>query len=598
MSVNFTPANILPVARRAGSVNVSDLNGDGFLDILVGGFNDPWGNSFAPVSGFSTLLGMGNGQFSPAVISSGHPFISATTIAIGDFNNDNHADVISTGNGSGFTANDVFLALGDGTGKFTPGTSSFVGNDPGSIAVADLNEDGNLDAITANQDGNTATILWGDGTGNFPSIDRVALGGKPQSIALQDFDGDGRLDLAAVVTTAGTQRYTTTTKFVLLQGNANRSFTPSASVNIISNGFSSFGYSDLAFADFNQDGSLDVAALSDSNISFLLGTTTAEQFELAFQTELSAQSISAGDFNGDGHVDLVTAAYGSSSNAISVLLGNGVGNFSRPTTFPAIGSYSTPSIATGDFDRDGKLDIVSASSNSSEVAVLLNITTETDAITQGAEGYNAIGYIDASSESSGSITVSLAEGTFVLNAPTPITRSVYGVDEVIGTAQNDQIKGNQNKNFLNGMGGNDKLTGGRSDDRLVGGAGKDELMGGKGKDRFVFSATSNYPEGREIHFQRSLLGVDRIVDFDTKNDKIILDIGTFTALSARKRVSFATVDNLAEARTSRGIITYVQDSGRLYYNANRAGAGFGSGGLFAIVENNAALSTRSFSAFV
>lgn len=595
MSIDFLSANLFAVGRAPNSVAIADVNGDGLLDIVVGGTRyiatlDP-SSSIPDEQGISVLLGTGNGQFAPAVVSSGQDFGAAVDIALGDFNNDNRLDVITTGRGSN-TTNNVFLALGDGTGTFTPKTPLLVSNSPVSVAVGDLDKDGNLDAVTANAGGNAASILWGDGTGGFQSSG-IVLEGVPESVGLQDFDGDGRLDLAAIVFTS------TAAKFIVLQGTATRAFTPSLSIELVPNQPTNFFSStDFAFADFDRDGRLDVAALANNTISILLGTTTDEQFELAFQTKSASGNIATGDFNGDGYIDLATSTFDYATNTVSVLLGDGSGNFSRPAMFPTISSFVTTTTTAGDFNGDGKPDLVSATGGFAslvEVAVLINNTTRTDAITQGTQSFSKIGYIDASSEKSGSISVSLAQGKFVLNAPIRVTRSVQGIDDVIGTARTDEIGGNKNKNLLNGMGGNDELLGGRGDDRLIGGVGKDNLTGGEGKDRFIFSATPNYPEGLKISFRRELLGVDQILDFDNKTDKIVLDVSTFTKLNSRKKISFETVDDLASAKSSRGIIAYVQENGKLYYNPNGGRAGFGGGGLFAVLNNEAALSTQNFS---
>lgn len=78
-------------------------------------------------------------------------------------------------------------------------------------------------------------------------------------------------------------------------------------------------------------------------------------------------SIAAGDFNRDGKLDLVVANY--SDGTVSVLLGNGNGTF-QPKVDYAI-NYSASSVAVGDFNNDRKLDLVVATSNTNSVSVLL-----------------------------------------------------------------------------------------------------------------------------------------------------------------------------------------------------------------------------------
>ncbi len=76
-------------------------------------------------------------------------------------------------------------------------------------------------------------------------------------------------------------------------------------------------------------------------------------------------SVTTGDFNGDGNLDLVTANV---FDTVSVLLGNGMGGFSAPTRFDA--GFTPVSVTTGDFNKDGKLDLAVANINSDNVSVL------------------------------------------------------------------------------------------------------------------------------------------------------------------------------------------------------------------------------------
>ncbi len=594
MSVSFS-ATTFPVGRNPNSVAIADFNKDGILDIVTGGTVFSNSFPFTSTGGFSTLLGNSTGGFGSAISSSNAQFGAATSIATGDFNQDGNLDVITTGGIFGVTSGDVFVALGDGTGKFTPGTNLIVGSSPGSIVTGDVNGDGLLDAVTANSGGTSLSVLLGDGKGGF-TVSSTVVAGNPSAVALRDFNGDGKLDIAAITTSGSYGNRTATLS--LLVGNGQGAFTPSADISLgEANGF---GGSDLTVTDFNGDGRLDIAAVAGGTITVLLADPV-QKFIPVFQTEQSTSSITSGDFNGDGRIDLATTSFNNTNTTATVFLGNGSGSFSRPASFAASGtSFSTTGpdgIAAADFNKDGKTDLAAITSSFTDASVLTNSTTETDAIVQGTTS-DGINFIDASSELSGSIDVNLDKGSFVVKSPTRITRSVKGVDDVIGTVRDDTIAGNKNANFLNGYSGNDELNGGLADDRLVGGAGKDELTGGKGKDRFIFTATPNYPEGLEIPFRKPLLGTDRITDFEVGKDKIVLDAGTFTKLVAGKKVNFDTVDDLSEAKSSKGIITYVRDNGKLYYNANGGASGFGGGGIFAILEDAPKLGSKDFSVFL
>jgi hypothetical protein len=88
-------------------------------------------------------------------------------------------------------------------------------------------------------------------------------------------------------------------------------------------------------------------------------------------------AVAVGDFNKDGRLDLVTAnrgaSYGGQSGSVSVLLGNGAGGFTKAPGSPfAVAGTGTPwSVAVGDFNRDGRLDLATANGASNSVSVLL-----------------------------------------------------------------------------------------------------------------------------------------------------------------------------------------------------------------------------------
>src|SRR5437868_14619769 len=85
-----------------------------------------------------------------------------------------------------------------------------------------------------------------------------------------------------------------------------------------------------------------------------------------FAAGYTTRSVITADFNGDGKKDLVTANF--YDNTISVLLGDGAGNFSAPTNF-TVGTYPT-SVAAADFNADGKMDVAVANNNSNTLSIL------------------------------------------------------------------------------------------------------------------------------------------------------------------------------------------------------------------------------------
>jgi hypothetical protein len=136
---------------------------------------------------------------------------------------------------------------------------------------------------------------------------------------------------------------------------------------------------DVAFADFNRDGKLDIAVMSGSTTFGLLGYTGANLYvflgngdgtfgkPIAYASTVSLiQQMFVADVNADGKPDLLAggpSALGTSPGSGEVLLGNGDGTFQPPIPFAGL------SVAVGDFNGDGKLDVVSNAGG--ELSVLL-----------------------------------------------------------------------------------------------------------------------------------------------------------------------------------------------------------------------------------
>lgn len=184
-------------------------------------------------------------------------------------------------------------------------------------------------------------------------------GDEPYAVAAADFNGDGKTDLLVV------NRSVENLVHVLL-GKGDGTFGKAMSYE------TGPVPSAVAVGDFNDDGKMDVATANfgDGTVSVLLGKGDG-----TFQTARTydggagagAISIAVGDFNQDGKADIVLA--NSEKGNFSVLLGNGDGTFRTPVKY---GPFVNPSaVAVGDFNSDGKLDLVVTNSGSSTISVLL-----------------------------------------------------------------------------------------------------------------------------------------------------------------------------------------------------------------------------------
>jgi Ca2+-binding RTX toxin-like protein len=321
----------------------------------------------------SIFLGTGTGSFDAATNLSNPGNENPFSIAIRDLNGDGKLDLavanpISEGNG-GF----VSIRLGTGNGNFSNPTNFGEGIDPKSIAVGDFNEDGKLDLATASANSNNLSMLLGDGSGNFSTPINIINSGASLDVTTADLNGDNKLDLVS-------SNGESINNISVLLGDGIGNF--SAPVNFSVGTGNHF----ITTADLNGDGKLDLVAASNSisneSISVLLGDGTGN-FGIAtnFSVGLSPEAVIAGDFNSDGKIDL--AASNGGSHNVSILLGDGTGSFGNATNF-SVGTYPR-FIAAGDFNIDGKLDLATPNFTTQDVSVLLNL-----AANFGAANYSAI----------------------------------------------------------------------------------------------------------------------------------------------------------------------------------------------------------------
>jgi hypothetical protein len=341
-------------------VAIADVNGDGRPDALTANFDS---------STLGVLLGNGAGGFT---LQANAPSTGAgsgpRSVAIADVNGDGKLDALTANNVSGTLS----VLLGNGTGSFTlqanaPSTGANSG--PQSVAIADVNGDGKLDALTANANNHTLGVLLGNGAGGFTlqaNAPSTGAGSSPTGVAIADVNGDGRPD-------ALTANFDTGTLGVLL-GNGVGGFTLQA--NSPSTGGSSNPYG-VAIADVNGDGKLDAltANTGSSTLGVLLGNGaggfTLQANFLSAGAFSSPQSVAIADVNGDGKLDALTA--NTNTGTLGVLLGNGVGGFTLQANAPYTGG-NTISVAIADVNGDGKLDALTANPSTSTLGVLLNTT--------------------------------------------------------------------------------------------------------------------------------------------------------------------------------------------------------------------------------
>jgi len=193
----FNVAPTLPTTGMApAAIAAADLNADGFIDLIVANSSN----------NLTLLMGNGDGTFSAAANTPTTGFTGPPLgIAVGDFNGDGALDVaVSSCGDDGVTIllNKSCTGLPAAQCTLTPtafGISLGVGTSPSAIAAADMNADGLIDLVVVNSTAGTVSVLLGDGTGGFAATGSLPsksfpTGSSPQGLALIDFNQDGRLD--------------------------------------------------------------------------------------------------------------------------------------------------------------------------------------------------------------------------------------------------------------------------------------------------------------------------------------------------------------------------------------------------------------------
>jgi hypothetical protein len=347
---------------------VEDLNGDGFVDILVADDNQSlvW------------MAGYGDGTFQAsrnyyAPIADNN-FAYGISIANGDFNGDGLADVVVSNCCNSTIGITVFLSNPDGS--LQPGVNYGSGGHLEYVAVGDFNGDGNWD-IAASDDTGAVLIFNGTGSGTFIEGPTYSVNGSFQGqLVAGAFNTTGAAGFAdlAVTTWNGAPSVS------VLLNDGSGGFSTLAPVALTNGGY------ELAAGDVDVDRNLDVVVAEEggSQVGVLLGDGTGV---LTSKGDVPVGAFPYGvalaDVDGDGNLDIVSS---SGSQNIAVALGAGDGTFAAAMTMPSslvvlsLNPFYNPNpseIQVADIDGDGVMDLVYTNSNYGTVGVLFGTGTGT-----------------------------------------------------------------------------------------------------------------------------------------------------------------------------------------------------------------------------
>lgn len=373
----FAGAALYTIGFAPRAFVVADFTGDGRPDVAVTLLAATFGGQ-PPV--VAVLANRGNGQFGAATY---YPLPDyANDIAAGDLDGDGDPDLVvpesntsvllNQGNGTfvgatrlvsfpgeavvltnldGDGALDVLLGFrdkivafqGDGAGRVAAPATTPLG---GHVSLRDVNSDGNLDLFGVTSA--TFGVALGNGDGTFQAP--IAMTEAPAAYAVDDLDHDGKLDvvtIASAVTLPGTLK--------VWRGSGDGTFT------LATTHATGVAPRVVATGDVNGDCRPDVIVAGVSVHGpglYIPGTLDiflndgSGGLSLAWSREGSYWSLALGDFDSDGLVDVVTSNVFS---PIEVLFSQGDGSFSAPK---AIGSQTAVNHVVADVNADGNLDVL------------------------------------------------------------------------------------------------------------------------------------------------------------------------------------------------------------------------------------------------
>ena len=318
-------------ALPQAAVAAGDLDGDGDVDLFVAAGQGERGNG---ASGVWRNLGVNSGVFSDTGQALGDA--DSRDVKLADLDDDGDLDAFVANEG----ANRIWR--NDGSGNFTVGAQTMGSAASRSVVIADVDGDTDLDAFVANDGANR---VWrNDGSGNFTDSGQALGAATSEGVALADLDGDLVLD--AYVANDG----------------MNRVWRNDGSGNFIETG-QALGVAvsrDVALGDLDGDGDGDAFVANDGENRIWLndGSAGFSQGGAGLGTSNSA-GVALADLDGDTDLDAFIAnGHRSAAQADSVWLNDGSGNFTASPQ--ALGAARSTGVVTSNIDSDGDVDAIVA----------------------------------------------------------------------------------------------------------------------------------------------------------------------------------------------------------------------------------------------
>jgi photosystem II stability/assembly factor-like uncharacterized protein len=415
-TASFAPKVDFATGSGPLSLSIGDLDGDGKADLVT---NNNAGNTVSVLRNTSSSGSITTASFAPKVdfTTGSNPY----SVSIGDLDGDGKADLAVANYGSNTVSvhRNTSSSGSITSASFAPKVDFTTGIQPYSVAVGDLDGDGKADLVVPNSGGNTVSVFRNTSssgsitTSSFaPKVD-LTSGSGPSSLAVGDLDGDAKADLAvanpgsntvsvirnnpvyppptiatfspasgavgATVTITGTNFDPTPANNVVIFGATRATVTAATATQLTVTVPTGATYAPITVLNTTTS----LLAYSNSNFtptfSPTKGSITTADFspKVDFAAGTDQFSVATGDLDSDGKVDLVVA--NRSSNTVSVYRNtSSSGSITTSSFAPKVDfvtGASPVSVSIGDLDGDGKPDLAVANNVSNTVSVLRNTSS-------------------------------------------------------------------------------------------------------------------------------------------------------------------------------------------------------------------------------
>lgn len=374
----FTEVETGLAGTSDGSVSWGDFDNDNLLDVIVTG------------SGISKIYHNNNdGTFTD--IEAGLTGVSASSVAWGDYNNDNFSDILITGLSASGNISKIYKNNGNST--FSDINAGLTGVAFGSAVWCDFENDGFLDILLT---GNlmesqfppgyeipVSKIYKNNGNGTFTDINAGLTGVSSSFVSCNDYDNDGYTDFILTGLSEWNIYGSAIPISKIYKNNSDGTFTA------INAGLTGVMYGSASWGDYDNDGYDDILitgfssgmSLSEtiSKIYHNNGNGTFTDIDAGLQS-VEGSSTDWGDYDNDGNTDILLTGggylEGSFSDISLIYHNNGDGTFSVINA--GILDVFSGSVEWGDYDNDGKLDILIAGRNQSKIYKNNSIVANTE----------------------------------------------------------------------------------------------------------------------------------------------------------------------------------------------------------------------------